>query len=103
MREADEFLEKGDYVQASEKLWGSASQIVKAVAAKRGVELRSHTELWNYVAKLREELQDPQVSTLWHVANSLHVNFYEAWSPPELVRDGAIKVKEFKKRLERLL
>jgi len=28
-REMDEFLEKGDYVQASEKAWGAASQILK--------------------------------------------------------------------------
>ena len=36
LKEAEEFLEKGDCVQASEKVWGAASQIVKALAAKKG-------------------------------------------------------------------
>ncbi|MCC6005926.1 MAG: PaREP1 family protein, partial [Thermofilum sp.] len=34
LREAEEFLAKGYYVQASEKAWGAAAQIVKALAAK---------------------------------------------------------------------
>jgi non-ribosomal peptide synthetase component E (peptide arylation enzyme) len=37
LREAEGFLVKGDYVQASEKGWVAASQMVKAVAAKGGV------------------------------------------------------------------
>ena len=36
LRDAEEFLAKGDYVQASKKLWGAASLMVKAVAASRG-------------------------------------------------------------------
>jgi len=36
MREAEDFLAKKDYVQASRKAWGAASQIVKASAAKEG-------------------------------------------------------------------
>ena len=42
LKEVEELLARGDFVQASEKAWGAASQIVKAVAARRGVELRSH-------------------------------------------------------------
>jgi hypothetical protein len=40
LSEAEEFLARGDYVQASEKGWGAATQIVKALAAKEGRELR---------------------------------------------------------------
>jgi hypothetical protein len=39
LSEAEEFLRRGDYVQASEKDWGAATQIVKALAAKEGKEL----------------------------------------------------------------
>jgi hypothetical protein len=38
LKDAGGFLDKGDYVQASEKGWGAASQMVKALAARRGVE-----------------------------------------------------------------
>jgi hypothetical protein len=34
LKEAEALLEEGDYVQASEKFWGVAAGIVKAVAAK---------------------------------------------------------------------
>ena len=46
LREAEELLTRGDYVQASEKAWGAAAQMVKAIAAKRGKELKSRGDLW---------------------------------------------------------
>ncbi len=55
LREAEELLAKGDYVQASEKAWGAAAQIVKAVAAKKGKELRSHGDLWRFVLEVAGE------------------------------------------------
>lgn len=55
VREADELFVQGDYVRASEKGWGAAAQSVRAVALKRGFELRSHEELHRFVAKLVAE------------------------------------------------
>jgi len=102
-RDAEAFLAKGNYVQASEKLWGAAAEIVKAVAVKRGVELRTHGDLWEFVTKLRTELKDPELSRLFLQANYLHQNFYEGVLPPEAVMDGAEAVKEFIDKLERLI
>jgi len=45
LKEAGALMEEGDYVQASEKFWGAAAEIVKAVAAGRDVEIRSHGQL----------------------------------------------------------
>ena len=42
VRDAEELLEKKDYAQASGRAWGAAFQMVKALAAKEGRELRSH-------------------------------------------------------------
>ena len=47
LSEAEEFLRKRDSVQASEKGWGAAAQILKGMAAKEGKELSSHRELWD--------------------------------------------------------
>ncbi|KPV63630.1 MAG: hypothetical protein AOA66_0762 [Candidatus Bathyarchaeota archaeon BA2] len=44
---------------------GAAAEIVKVVAAKRGVELRTHGDLWEFVANLRTELKDPELSRLF--------------------------------------
>ena len=92
-REMDEFLEKGDYVQASEKAWGAASQILKAVASKRGKELKSHGELHKFVSELREETDDQELRRLWQVATSLHQNFYKNWLPEGIVRESIEDVK----------
>jgi HEPN domain-containing protein len=84
-REAEELLNKGDYAQASEKSWGAAAQIVKALAAKEGKTLRSHRELWEFAGELVERLGDAEVRRLWHAANALHQNFYESWMTPKSV------------------
>jgi HEPN domain-containing protein len=101
LREAEELLAKGDYLQASEKAWGAAAQIVKAVAAKAGKELRSHGDLWRFVSEIAGE--DRELRRLWSRANSLHQNFYEGWMPPEDVRYAVEDVKQFVERLKRML
>jgi hypothetical protein len=55
MNEAEDFLKKGDYVQASERAWGAAAQAVKALAAKDGREIRSHRELQEYASSIIEK------------------------------------------------
>jgi len=76
---------------------------VKFVAAKRGVELRTHGDLWEFVTKLRTELKDPELSRLFLQLNYLHQDFYEGILPAEAVMDGAEAVKEFINELERLI
>jgi len=102
LEEAETLILKGDHVQASEKLWGAAAEIVKAVGALRGIELKTHGDLFQYVAKLRDELKDPELSRLFHVANSLHQNFYEGNQPASFVTDGAEAVKQLAAKLEKL-
>ena len=97
------FLARGDYVQASEKGWGTAAQIVKALAAKEGRELRSHKDLWSYVNELAKKLQDIEVRHLWRRANNLHQNFYEGWMPQEDVEASIEDVKKFIERLKKFL
>lgn len=99
MREAEGFLKEENYVQASEKAWGAASQMVKAVAAREGEELRSHAALWEYVDKLAEKLEDAELRHLWGRANNLHQNFYEKWMPP---REVELSVEDVKNFLEKL-
>lgn len=103
LREAEEFLAKGDYVQASEKGWGVAAQMIKAVAAKENLELRSHASLWEYLDKLTENLQDVELRRLWWTANNLDQNFYESWMTPRDVKYAIEDVKKFAEKLKKLL
>jgi len=103
LKEAEALIEEGDYVQASEKFWGAAAEIVKAVAAERDMEIRSHGELHGFVSRLGRELSDPGLPRLFGDAAALHQNFYENWLPPETVKDYGEAVKELVERLKRLM
>ena len=100
MRDAEELLKKGDYVRASEKAWGAASQMVKAIAAKNGLELRSHGELHEFVSKISRERGDEEIRKLWRSAIVLHQNFYENWLPEDMVVDSIGDVKRLIRKLE---
>ncbi len=78
------------------------SEMVKAVAAKRGVELQSHGELYRFVAKLSQEFNSPQLHRLFAIASALHQNFYENWLPAETVVEGGEAVKELVELLRKL-
>ncbi|MDI6884775.1 MAG: PaREP1 family protein [archaeon] len=77
LRDAKEVLNKGDLVQASEKLWGATALAVKMVAAKRGLKLEKHGALWQFIDRLSRETGDEELITLFGEANALHRNFYE--------------------------
>jgi hypothetical protein len=103
MREAERLLAAGDFAQASEKLWGAAALTVKAVAAARGLLLRSHGELFKFVRDLSCETGDPELRRLFSAAGVLHQNFYENWLYPDVVRDYAEDVRQLVQRLAALL
>ena len=103
LREAEDFLSRKDYVQASEKGWGAATQIVKALAAKEGRELRSHGELHKEVIRIVKETGDDEIRLLWQSAIALHQNFYENWLPLEMVEKNIGDVKKLVEKLKKLL
>jgi len=102
LKEAEDLLAKGDYVQASEKFWGAAAQSVKAVAARRDVELLTHTSIFEFVSKLHKKHPELKLAEDFHIASSLHTNFYEDWLPAEMVKVGAARVKALVEKLMNL-
>lgn len=70
-------MEKADYVQASEKFWGAAAEVIKAIAAKREVDIRSHGEIYRFITILSKELNDSELLRCFGLAGTLHQNFYE--------------------------
>ncbi len=105
LNEAEELIKRKDYVQAqpfkkaltekaSLKLWG---------AAKRGIEIKSHGERYKFVAKLKTEPGDPELSRLFGLAGASHQNSYANWLPSEVVIDYAEAEKELVAKLERIL
>ncbi|MFQ6075569.1 MAG: PaREP1 family protein [Candidatus Bathyarchaeia archaeon] len=87
-------LNQGDYDKASEFLWGSVAEAVKAVAASRGLNLTKHVELWEFVGELAKELDEESIYDNFRTANYLHSNFYEIELRPEEVLDASESVRQ---------
>jgi uncharacterized protein (UPF0332 family) len=102
LREGDALLEKGDYVQASEKFWGAAAEAIKAIAANRGIDIRSHAEIHRFITRLSKELNDKEILQCFASASALHQNFYEDWLTPEMVVVYTEAVKSLVEKLKRL-
>jgi len=102
LNDGRKLLDEGDYPQASEKFWGAAAQMVKALGAKRGETLDSHAKLWSFIGKLVEETKDEEIRRLWAGANALHKNFYEVQLPPELVKGYVKDAEELIAKLEKI-
>ena len=67
----------GELRQASEKGWGAAALMIKAVAERREWDHERHRHFANAAGCLRSEMGNRDVVRLFQVAESLHVNFYE--------------------------
>ena len=101
--QAQEEFDRGDMLQASEEAWGAAAQAVKATAEQRGWEHNSHARLFENVKRVSRETGDSELHDLFHVANSLHQNFYEGWQTDDSVRRGILRVKILVDRLTALV
>ena len=102
LAKAHVYLAEGDLLQASEKGWGAAAQIVKGIAEARGWPHNGHHHLWRVVNRLVEETGDRAIRTTFTVASALHTNFYEGWLPRETVEDHLDQVAGLLSKLEAL-
>ena len=103
LSKAFEELAQGELTQASEKGWGAAAQMVKAVSQRRGWPHDGHAALFQAVSRLSDETGDAQLVRLFQIANSLHINFYENWVPSETVQESLVAVGELVAKLEELV
>ena len=74
-----EELARGDTQQASEKGWGAAAQMFKAIAERHGWD---HRQTRRVASRLSDETGDPEIRRLHRVASDLHTNFYEDLDTP---------------------
>ncbi len=103
MGKAYQYLAEEDLRQASEKGWGAAAQMVKAVAEERGWPHRHHRLLYEVIEDLVDATGDVELSDRFHQASRLHSNFYENWMRRRAVRRHLQFVQELLGKLEPLL
>lgn len=94
-------LSNGELEKAGEFLWGSFAQALKALAmAKKSVEIRTHSELWDLARSAAKELGDESIYTGFREANSLHSNFYEVRLGKE---DLEISIERIRRQVAKLI
>ena len=103
LAKARDELAVGDVRQASEKGWGSTAQILKAIAERRDWEHKSHAAFFTVIAQLATEIHDDDLRRWFHVANSLHTNFYEDLMDADTVRVGLDDVERLLDLLDPLV
>ena len=72
-----DFLAAGRLHQASEKGWGAAAHMTKAVAVAQGWEYREHADFSKVLNQARQLTNNPRIRQLRSVANELHINYYK--------------------------
>jgi hypothetical protein len=103
IRRAQQYLAVEDLHQASEKGWGAAAEMVKAVAEERGWPHDSHRLLYRIIGDLARESGDVEISRLFKVASDLHINYYENWWSSAEVGASLQDVQRLLDKLEPLI
>ena len=85
-------LERGDRLQATEKIWGALAQMLKAHGQQRGwMNMGSHRTVGRIAQQLAAEYDNGRILNAYIAADNGHRNFYDnEMSPPEI--EGIIAV-----------
>lgn len=71
-----EYLAAGDLRQASEKGWGAAAWMAKAVAEAQGWQYNRHDEFFTVIRQAQDISGDARLRNLRRAANELHGYYY---------------------------
>ena len=77
LERSKDYLAHGDLHQASEKGWGAAAHIIKAVAAANGWEYEHHDHFSGVIMNARQRYRQPRLREMSRSAEALHVNYYK--------------------------
>ena len=77
LEQAQEELDKGDILQASDKVWGATAHAVKAVCQRMGWNHHAHNHLRAAASYISSELGRDDLRLAFGYLESLHANYYE--------------------------
>lgn len=103
LSQANDELALGDLRQASEKAWGAAAQMMKAVATQRRWRHGRHSNFDEIIVRVHEETGDDEIPSLFGLADQLHVHFYEGQLRDELVNVYVRQMARFVERMGELI
>ncbi|MDT7903421.1 MAG: PaREP1 family protein [Caldivirga sp.] len=99
-KEALDYLNRGDLIQASEKAWGACASVVKAYAEGKGMEHYRHRQLEEAMSRLISERGgDKELISGWGTCLRLHSNFYEGFMTRQDLEASLELVRGFLNRM----
>lgn len=103
LKEAKEAIRRNRISNASEKLWGAAAEIVKAVAQKNGWYNKDHNALFDVIMKISKRTGRYHLVDLFGLASSLHFNFYGDIFTIRHLKFSYHRIKYFINEMEKIL
>lgn len=95
MRDANREIAGGELVQGSEKLWGAASQALKAYCASHGMPHGKYAQRRHAALALADERGDDSIRLAFKLAESCHANFYNDWMEQEDLDSHVADIRTF--------
>ena len=90
---AQEMIDKGDRLQASEKIWGAVAHKMKEIARSRGWGWQRHRGFEAFAHYLRAQTDTLEIATLTRSLGRFHANFYDDTLTDEELLDGLAEAK----------
>lgn len=103
LRKSSEYLEKGDFTQASANGWGAVVEALKALATEREWNHYGTKSLYDIMDRLVEETGDQDMKSLFASAGQLDTNFYENWLSRTEIESHLADAARLVTKLERLM
>lgn len=70
-------IDRGDRVQASEKIWGAVAHKLQEIAERRGWGWTNHRGFGNLVLHFRKRTGNPELTMRFDAVEALHTNFHQ--------------------------
>ena len=77
LRQAQDELEKGDILQASDKVWGATAHAIKAACQRMGWNHHAHNHLSAAANYIASGLNRDDLMEAFGFLEAMHTNFYE--------------------------
>ena len=102
LEKAGSELDKGDRLQASEKVWGAVAHALKAIGEKRGWDHMHHMNIKDIGFHLADEFGRDHFYTYVHDAELMHLNIYRNEADTGDIRQSIITAGRFVAELDEL-
>ena len=86
LRQAQEEFDRGDILQASDKVWGATAHALKAVCQRVGWNLHGHNHLSAAASCLASGLNRDDLMEAFGFLEAMHTNFYEHQREADQIR-----------------